>query len=123
MLQFAPPAGDDNLNPMQLTIEIPDELAKELEPERERMVEIIRRGLKHSSPGALSAVEEVFEFLGRRPTPQEIISFKPSEKAVKRLRQLLDKNREGSISADEEAELDTLESLDDLFALVKLQAR
>ena len=30
---------------MQMTIEIPDELARQLEPERKRLAEIIRRGL------------------------------------------------------------------------------
>jgi hypothetical protein len=36
---------------------------------------------------------------------------------------LLEKNRESLLAPDEESELDTLQTLNDLFALVKLQAR
>ena len=108
---------------MQVTIEIPNELAEQLGPEREHLAEIIRRGLRHPSPGGLSIVEEVFDFLSGRPSPEEIIAFRPSEKSVGRLRELLDRNREGSLTAEEEAELDTLQSLNQLFALIKLQAR
>ncbi|MBI2949219.1 MAG: hypothetical protein HYY23_16380 [Verrucomicrobia bacterium] len=108
---------------MQVTIEIHDELARQLEPERQHLADIIRRGLRHRSPGGLSIVEEVFDFLSRQPSPGEIIAFNPSEKSVQRLRDLLDKNRERSLTSDEEMELDTLQALNHLFALIKLQAR
>ena len=108
---------------MQVTIELPDELARQLEPERQHLAEIIRRGLQLRQPGGLSIVEEVFDFLGRRPSPGEIIAFNPSEKSLQRLRELLDKNRESALTAEEEMELDTLQSLNHLFALIKLQAR
>lgn len=108
---------------MQLTIEIPDELAKRVESEREHLVEIIRRGLREPARGAESAVQEVIQFLARRPKPEEIVAFHASEKSQARLRELLEKNREDRLTDDEEAELDTMETLNDLFALVKLQAR
>ena len=108
---------------MQMTIDIPDELARQLEPERERLAEIIRRGLGRCEAGALSPVAEVFEFLANHPTPSQIIAFQPSEPSTLRLRKLLDRNRDGALSAEEEAELDTLESLNDFFALIKLRAR
>lgn len=106
-----------------MMIEIPDELAKQLERQREHLAEIIERGLRRPLPGGLSIVEEVFHFFGRRPSPEEIVAYRPSEGAVKRLRDLLDKNREGSLTVEEETELDTLQSLNHLFALIKLQAR
>ena len=105
---------------MQLTINIPDDLARRVESEREHLVEIIRRGLQEPAPGAESAVEEVIQFLARRPKPEEIVAFHASDKSQARLRALLEKS---GLTEDEEAELDTLETLNDLFALVKLQAR
>ena len=108
---------------MQMTIDIPDELARQLEPERERLAEIIRRGLGRCEAGALSPVAEVFEFLANHPTPSQIIAFQPSEPSTLRLRILLDRNRDGTLCADEEAELDTLKSLNDFFALIKLRAQ
>lgn len=108
---------------MQLTIDIPDELAKRLEPQRADLVEILRRGLRATGSEPWTAVEEVFDFLACRPDPEEIIAYRPPEKALDRLRQLLEKNRDGSLTADEESELETLESLNDLFAIVKARAR
>ncbi len=108
---------------MQLTIEIPEELARRLEPERSHLVDIIWRGLGESAPRAKSAVDEVVQFLARRPSPVEVIAFHASDKAQTRLRFLLDKNRDGWLTEAEEAELDTMQTLDELVMLVKLQAR
>ena len=108
---------------MQLTIDIPDDLARQLEPEREHLAEIIRRGLRGPAPGAESAVEEVIQFLARRPSPEEIVAFHASGKSQGRLRELLERNREGLLTDAEEAELDTMTSLNHLFAHIKLQAR
>jgi hypothetical protein len=108
---------------VQLTIEIPDELAQRAEAERERLAGLIQRVLRQPMTGKLGIIQEVFEFLARRPSPDEILGFQPSAQAVERLAELLDKNRESNLTADEEAELDTMQSLNHLFALLKVQAR
>ncbi len=108
---------------MQVTIELPEELAKQLEAERDHLVEIIERGLRPRSAGQPSGVTEVFDFLAHHPSPAEILAFRPSECSTECLRELLDKNAEGSLSTAEEAELDTLQSLNHLFALLKVQAQ
>lgn len=113
---------------MQMTIDIPDELARQLEPERERLAEIIRRGLSElgmleGDLGNSALAEEVLAFLARGPQPEEIVAFRPSEKSVKRIRQLLDKNRAGALTAEEEAEMDHIQSLNNLFSLIKVHAR
>ena len=108
---------------MQLTIEIPDELAQKAAAERERLSELIERALRLPVSNGMGIVQEVFSFLSGVPSPEEVIGFRPSEKATARLQELLDKNRESSLTASEEAELDTMQSLNHLFALLKLQAR
>ena len=108
---------------MQLTIEIPDELAAKAESERERLIELIQQTLRQPTTGKMGIIQEVFHFLGRRPSPEEILAFRPSAPAVQRLSELLDKNRESSLTSDEESELDTMQSLNHLFALLKVQAR
>src|SRR5207249_3667379 len=107
--------GRHTVGGMKLTIEIPDELAKQIETGRERLEEIIRRGLRHGRQGGRSPVAEMFEFLAGEPEPEQIIAFQPSESSTLRLRTLLDGSRGGSLSARDEAELDTLESLNGLM--------
>lgn len=55
--------------------------------------------------------------------PQKVIELRPSESAQNRLRELLDKNREGALTADERYELDRMLALDHLIALAKAHAR
>jgi Holliday junction resolvase len=116
-------SSNDTFVSVQLTIDIPDELAKRLEPQRADLVEILRRGLRVRDAEPLTAVEEVFDFFASRPDAEEIIAYRPCEKSVERLRQLLEKNRDGSLTSDEETELETLEALNDFFAIVKARAR
>ena len=113
---------------MQLTIEIPDELARQLESRRERLAEIIKLGLSglgaiEDVPGHCALADEVSEFLARGPQPEEIVAFRPSESSVERVRELLEKNREGTLTPAEEAEMDYIGTLNNLFSLIKIHAR
>jgi hypothetical protein len=119
----------------ELTIQIPDELAERLEPLRGRLPELLSQivGTGSPSPASLAiatanlqevpqAYLEVLDFLVARPTPQDIITFKVSPEAQNRLRSLLDKNREGSLTQSEVAELDVYEQLEHLMILMKARA-
>ncbi|MBD2459386.1 hypothetical protein H6G80_35855 [Nostoc sp. FACHB-87] len=119
----------------QLTIQIPDELAQRLEPLQSRLPELLWR-LLDTEPGETTqqpsvraetinipeVYQEVLDFLLKRPTPEEIIAFKVSEQAEKRLQALLEKNRSGSLNSIEIAELDVYEQLEHLMILLKARA-
>jgi hypothetical protein len=106
---------------MQMTIEIPAKLAKQLEPERERLAEIIARGLRRTWSGGSTLRREVISFLARRPAAEEIIEFRPSERASARARELLRRNHGGALTPEEEAELDELCELDRFVSLIKAE--
>ena len=106
---------------MQLTIEIPDQLARQLEPERERLAEIIARGLRRTWSAGSALRREVISFLARRPSGDEIIAFRPSEQAAARAQELLGRNREGALTPAEAAELDEMCELDRFVALLKAE--
>jgi hypothetical protein len=110
-----------NLAIMQLTIEIPDELARDLDPEGERVAEIIARGLRRSWSSNSGRRREVISFLARRPTVNEILEFRPSEQAAERARDLLWRNQERSLSVEEQAELDEMCEVDRFVSLIKAQ--
>ena len=106
---------------MQVTIEIPERLAKQLEPEQDRMAEIIAPGLRRSWSGNSGLRREIVSFLARRPTVQEIVEFRPSAAAVKRSRNLLTRHEHGALSPEEEAELDEMCEVDRFVSLIKTE--
>lgn len=118
----------------ELTIQLPEELAQRLEPLKSRLPELLLQVLEISNPSpsnlqsAANRVDispvynEVLDFLIKRPTPEEIASFKVSEQAQSRLRTLLDKNREATLTETELSELDLYEQLEHLMILLKARA-
>jgi hypothetical protein len=107
----------------ELTIQISDELAKQLEPLRHRLPELLSQlvgeGITTSAPLVMATAHlpsipqaylEVLDFLVTCPTPQD------------RLSTLLEKNREGNLTASEVAELDVYEQLEHLMILMKARA-
>jgi hypothetical protein len=106
---------------MQLTIEIPDRLARQLEPERERLGEIIARGLRRGWSGSSSLRREVISFLARQPAANEILEFRPTATTTARAQELLDRNQGGALTAEEEAELDEMCEVDRFVSLIKAE--
>lgn len=111
------------MSSMRLTIDLPDELAERLEPQRARLAEIIERGLRAAASESCTLARELIDFLAHGPAPAEIVAFHPSNDSVDRARQLLEKNRAGLLTGEEQAELDEMARLNQLFALIKIQAR
>jgi|SRR6266581_520067 hypothetical protein len=107
---------------MQLTIEVPDDLVSKLEPEREHLDEILRLGLYRRWSSANSLWREIVSFVARGPKPEEIVEFHASETAQARMRELLDRNREGTLSEAEKTELDEMRHLDHLVTSIKAAA-
>lgn len=108
---------------MQVTIEIPDDLAERLGPQQGNLLALIERGLRQQWSETSALAQEVVGFLARGPRPGEILAFRPSEQSAQRAGELLEKNRAGSLTADEQAELDEMTSLNHLFSLIKAHAR
>ncbi|MCI0534016.1 MAG: hypothetical protein L0Z50_02190 [Verrucomicrobiales bacterium] len=108
---------------MQVTIDLPERLARRLAMEMDHLAEIIEHGLASRCSKTSGLWREVATFLARGPRPEEIAAFRPSESFVERSRELLYRNREGLLTPEEEAELDEMASLDHFMMLVKAEAR
>jgi hypothetical protein len=107
---------------MQVTIEIPEQLARQLEPERERVAEIIARGLRRTWTHSSSLRREVISFLARRPSASEILGFHPSAPEAARAQELLRRNQTGNLTSSEAAELDEICDMDRFVSLLKAEA-
>jgi hypothetical protein len=116
-----------------ITLELPDDLATQLVSMRDRLPALLYEVLnsKHEeravgrlkSGGLHPAYREMFHFLAAGPTPEQIISHRPAAQLRERVAELLEKNRESGLTAEEEAELDDYEQVDDLMSLLKARAR
>ena len=74
---------------MQVTIDLPDQLARRLEAQSAKLEEIIERGLPQHGDGTSPHWREVIEFLASGPRPEKIVAFRPSEAHVERSSELL----------------------------------
>lgn len=66
---------------------------------------------------------EVYYFLASAPSHEAILAFRPSEATQKRIRALLDANKEGHLSPEEQAELDEFEQVEHFVRMLKLHTR
>ncbi len=70
----------------------------------------------------ISAYDEVVDFLTSEPTPEQIIAFRPSLAVQERINHLLEANRNGTITSDEQSELDEFEEIEHLMRRLKIRA-
>jgi hypothetical protein len=67
----------------------------------------------------VSPTEEIADFFARGPSPEEIAAFRLSDATLTRVRELLEKNAAGSLSREENEELDQLVLLDRIVMLIR----
>ncbi|MGH9842838.1 MAG: hypothetical protein ACREEM_29215 [Blastocatellia bacterium] len=116
-----------------ITLELPDNLAKQLEAIRGELPSLLTTVLGASSAKKISQTShtaaihpvyrEMLDFLATSPPPQQIIDFKISATSRERLEELLEKNREEGSTEEEIAELDAFELVHHSMVRLKAQAR
>ncbi len=65
----------------------------------------------------------VTDFLSSAPTLEEIAAYRLPEHLQQRAHDLLEKNRDGTLSEDERLEIDEFRQIDHLLTLIKAKAR
>ncbi len=114
-----------------ITLEVPDDLAAKISPDvfPALLREFVTAKAAKLSTATNGDVEpqpiyrELLDFLASNPTREQLIAYKISTVAQNRLEDLLHKNREETLSAEEIAELDTYLRLSDWITLLKARAR
>lgn len=114
-----------------ITIEVPDDLVAQFKISPAALPSLIREAVASklarsamqnvSEPAELPLYQEIIDLLTSGPTATQLLAFKISLTAQQRLEELLDKNREKEITAEERAELNTYVRLSEY--LTKLKAR
>lgn len=68
-------------------------------------------------------LNEILDFLVSSPTPEQIIAFTPTDIVQVRVRDLLEHNRQGMLTREEQHELNELTYLNHLMSMLKIRAR
>lgn len=70
-----------------------------------------------------TVADVVTDFLSSAPALEEIAAYRLPDDLQQRAHALLDKNREGTLSAEERAEMEEFRQIDHLLTLIKAKAR
>lgn len=108
-----------------VTLHLTDELAGRLRGQEEHLPEILELGLRDinaNSQAGFDGATEVLEVLATLPSPQEVMALRPSARLTARIEELLEKNREGGLTAAEQREWERYEYLEHLVRVAKARA-
>jgi hypothetical protein len=110
---------------VEITMTVPDELANQLGPVENELPKILELGMRewNARRGAgFSGLAEVLETLAALPSPEEVLALRPSATLQARIDDLLEKNRGGSLSPEEQREWEQYQYVEHLVRLAKARA-
>ena len=106
---------------VKMTMQVPDELAKRIQPMRSWLPTILELSLVGFNTLAIKTATEIIRFLSTNPSPQEALDYNVSEGAQKRLQRLLALNESGMLGEAEQLELDELQQIEHTMIMLKAQ--
>lgn len=110
---------------MQVTIELPENLAINLQSHKGKLSRIFELGLREfraSSSIGYKSVADVLEFFADLPAPDEILTLRPSAEMQEKIDELLEKNRREGLNEAEEQTWASYEFVEHLVRLAKAKA-
>ena len=110
---------------MQLTIDLPENLAVSLNSNRQNLPQIFEVGLREfraSNSIGYKNVADVLEFLAGLPSPKETLELRPSEDLQLKISDLLEKNRNEGLNETEEQLWASYEFIEHLVRIAKAKA-
>jgi len=110
---------------MQITLEIPDDIARHLESCKENLPQILALGLREitANPSTnFSGLVDILEFFAKLPSPQEILALRLTPAIQTEIETLLDKNRTEGLNEREQCLWQHYEFIEHLVRLAKAQA-
>ena len=72
---------------------------------------------------ATKSYEEIIDFFAAGTTPEAVVAFHPSDSVRQRVAALVESSKEGSISSEEQSELDDYLQLEHIMIMAKARAR
>lgn len=109
-----------------ITIRLPDDLASQVRMHERQLPQILELGLRElhaSGQGGFDGAAEVLDLLAALPSPQQIMSLRPSRRLAERVAQLIEKSRAGAMTLADEEEWERYEYLEHLVRTAKAAAQ
>jgi hypothetical protein len=103
-----------------ITLDISDEIAAQLDANRERLPELLALSL-HQPAVPAQIYRFIVDFLAGNPSAQDLAAFGPTPEMQSRLQTLIERERTGGLTSVEQAELDEYERIEHLMVLIKVR--
>jgi len=110
---------------VEITIEVPDTLGRQLQQVQDRLPEVLERGLRETLADPLDAVHDehtIIEVLTSQPTPEQVLALRPSTELQARTSDLLARSKQGTLGPMEAIELERYMLLEHLVRMAKAHA-
>jgi hypothetical protein len=110
---------------MEITVTIPEELAFQLRPVEKELPRILELGIRAwnaQQESTFSGLNDLLERLASLPTPEEVLALRPSADLQDQIESLLEKNRTGSLSENEQRAWEHYQYVEHLVRLAKARA-
>lgn len=75
------------------------------------------------SQAATPSYLEIIDFIASGTTPQAVADYRPSREAQERVAELVEREKEGNLSAEEKSEMDHFMDLEHILRMAKARAR
>ena len=72
---------------------------------------------------ATKSYEEIIDFIAAGTTPESVVAFRPSDGVQQRVAELVERSKDGSISSEEQSELEDYVQLEHIMIMAKSWAR
>ncbi len=118
-------ASEERIMTIEITIQVPDTLGRQLQQIPERLPEVLERGLREilaEDSGPPHDEQTILAVLTSQPTPEQVLALRPSAELQARIDDLLDRSKQSELTAPERVELDRYLLLEHLVRLAKANA-
>jgi hypothetical protein len=72
---------------------------------------------------ATKSYEEIIDFIAAGTTPEAVLAFRPSDDVQRRVAGLVERSNEGTISTEDQSELEDYLQLEHIMIMAKARAR
>ncbi|MGB7520355.1 MAG: hypothetical protein WA896_12055 [Spirulinaceae cyanobacterium] len=110
---------------MEVTLNLPDEMARQLQPLTDKLPQVLELGLRElnaANQSEFSGLTEVLEFLAALPNPEAVIALRPSKSLQEQLSNLLEKNKTVGLTPTEEQLWQGYQYIEHIVRMAKARA-